>query len=581
MKTREDLSMSDTNVANASEKPTGNLAGLFRYIRYDVLSGFLVFLIALPLSLGIASASGFPPIAGIFTAIIGGFTAMFLSNSELTIKGPAAGLIVIVIGCVQDFGGDGILGGWSQADQAAYRLTLGVAVAAAAIQILFAVLRIGVLGEFFPTAPVHGLLAAIGVIIIAKQVPVALGIEAKGDPLPLLLSIPQEIVSMNPEVALIGGVSLLILFSLPWIKSRWVKMIPAPMVVVLVAVPMGMYFDLDHKHTYTFGGFDMGDFQIPQESYEIDPDIHEVNVPDDMLEAITFPDFSGLLQLSAWKWVFLFSIIGTLESMLSAKAIDSMDPWKRKTNLDRDNLAIGVGNLLAALVGGLPMISEIVRSRANTDNGARTRFANFFHGLFLLLFVASVPWLIHRIPMAALGAMLVYTGIRLASPSEFIGIYRRGRGQFLVFVVTLVAVLGTDLLKGIAIGIAAEFVMHLLNYWPVRTLFFSDVWIENTNEKTCVVHVRNAAVFSNWISLRRRMLEIDPALDVNLDFSETYLVDHTVMEKLHELEKEFAEAGRQLHIIGLENHQKSSEHPAAARRKLSTNTTAASEARSD
>jgi len=434
--------MNDTNGAIACEKPTGNLIGLFRYLRYDLLSGFLVFLIALPLCLGIASASGFPPIAGIFTAIIGSVTALYLSNSELTIKGPAAGLIVIVIGCVQDFGGDGIIGGWSQADQAAYRLTLGVAVAAAVIQILFAVLRIGVLGEFFPTAPVHGLLAAIGVIIIAKQIPVALGIEASGDPLPLLLNIPNEIMHMNPEVAVIGGVSLLILFSLPWIKNRFVRMIPAPMVVVLVAVPMGMVFELDHKHTYTFGGFDIGEFEFPEESYEIDPEIHEVNVPDDMLDAITIPDFSGLLQWSAWKWVFMFAIIGTLESMLSAKAIDSMDPWKRKTNLDRDNLAIGVGNLLSALVGGLPMISEIVRSRANTDNGARTRFANVFHGLFLLVFVASVPWLIHRIPMAALGAMLVYTGFRLASPREFIGVYRKGRGQFVVFVVTLVAVPG-------------------------------------------------------------------------------------------------------------------------------------------
>jgi MFS superfamily sulfate permease-like transporter len=542
----------------AEEKPIGNVAGFVRYLRYDLLAGFLVFLIALPLCLGIASACGYPPIAGIFTAVIGGVVATIISNSELTIKGPAAGLIVIAIGCVSDFGGDGVFGGWSQADQSAYRLALGVGVAASVLQILFALTRAGILGEFFPTSVVHGMLAAIGIIIISKQIPVTLGIEAKGEPLHLLLNIPNEILHMNPEIALIGAVSLLILFGMPLINNRFVKMIPTPMVVVLIAVPLGTYFDLDHTHTYTFGS----------QTFEVNENLHLVNVPANMFQAITFPDFSGLWEPKAWKWVVMFAIIGSLESMLSAKAIDSIDPWKRKTNLDRDNLAIGVGNLLASLVGGLPMISEIVRSKANIDNGARTRFADLFHSLFLLLFVASVPWLIHRIPMSALGAMLVYTGFRLASPREFASVYMIGREQLVVFVVTIIAVLATDLLIGILIGIAVKFLIHFMNGVPVRSVLRPPLSVEANDEDTQLIRVREAAVFTNWIPLRRRINALSRDSDVIIDLSETLLVDHTVMEKLHELENEFEQAGRRLEITGLDAHYPLSDHPRAARRKI-------------
>jgi MFS superfamily sulfate permease-like transporter len=537
-----------------AEVPRGDLAGLKRYWQKDLLSGFLVFLIALPLCLGIATACGYPPIAGVFTAIIGGILTTFLSNSELTIKGPAAGLIVIAIGCVQSFGGDGVIGGWTALDTQAYRLALGVGVAAGVLQILFGLLRTGVLGEFFPTSAVHGMLAAIGVIIIAKQVPVMVGVENKGEPLELLVEIPRKIAAMNPQVAVIGGVSLLILFGLPLIRNKYVRRIPGPMVVVLVAVPLGIYFGLSHAHTYTWAGqnYHLGEeFLVP--------------VPDNMFGALTTPDFAGLATLNGWKWVIMFALIGSLESVLSAKAIDTLDPWRRKTNLNRDLLAVGVANTVSASVGGLPMISEIVRSKANIDNGARTRFADLFHGLFLLLFVALVPWLIHRIPLAALGAMLVYTGFRLASPKEFAKVYKVGREQLLVFVTTIVAVLATDLLIGIAIGIAVEFLIALIHYHPLRSLFLPAVTVEQSDEKTYVVRVRYAAVFSNWISLRGHVVNLNHDRDVVLDLSETVFVDHTVMEKLHELEREFEEKNRKLVITGLDKHSKFSEHPHAGR----------------
>lgn len=545
-----------------SDVPKTGLAGLARNWRADLLSGFLVFLIALPLCLGISLASGYPAIAGIFTAIMGGIIATLASNSELTIKGPAAGLIVIVIGCVQGFGHTG--GQDPAMDVHAYRLALGVGVAAAVLQIAFGLIRAGVVGDFFPSAAVHGMLAAIGIIIGAKQIHVALGVVPEAsEPLHLIAEIPHSILNLNPDVAAIGILSLLILFGLNIAKNKYLRMIPAPMLVLLATVPLGIYFDLDHEHTYSLYGHD----------YEVGPKFL-VNVPNNMFGAITFPDFSGIFTGHGMKYIVMFALIGTLESVLSAKAIDLIDPWKRKTNLDRDTVAIGIGNLFTALIGGLPMISEIVRSKANIDNGARTRFANLFHGLFLLLFVALVPGLIHKIPLAALAAMLVFTGYRLASPREFKLVHAIGREQLVIFVTTVVAVLATDLLIGIGIGMAAKVIIHLLNGAPLRSLFRPDVTIERKDEHTFEVVVRHAAVFSNWISLRRRLEGIlvnhDDVREVVLQLSETRLVDHTVMEKLHVLARDFEQRNCKLSIRGLENHRGLSPHPHAARKRPAT-----------
>jgi MFS superfamily sulfate permease-like transporter len=539
-----------------TEIPRGTLANLARFARHDLLSGFLVFLIALPLCLAISLASGYPAIAGVFTAIVGGIIGTAVSNSELTIKGPAAGLIVIAIGCVTEFGFTG--GADPAADLAAYRLALGVGVAAACMQIALALLRTGVLGEFFPTAAVHGMLAAIGVIIIAKQVPVAVGLRASGEPLELLLEVPDNVLHMNPEIGLIGFVSLAILFGKPLFSNRFIKMIPGPMLVLAVAVPMGLYFNLEEYHTYTFNG----------EQYAVGEQ-HLVNVPFNLFSAITFPDFSGLAHGFAWKWALMYALIGSLESLLSAKAIDLLDPWKRKTNLNRDTLAVGIGNLAAASIGGLPMISEIVRSRANIDNGARTRFANLFHGLFLLLCVSLLPALIHRIPLAALAAMLVYTGFRLAHPREFIHAFKVGPEQFLVYVTTIIAVLATDLLVGIAIGIAVEFLVHFVSGMPLLSFVRPSLKVEENGDDTCRIKVLHFAIFSNWILLRRRIIQggLQQRKHVELDLSETWLVDHTVMEKLHELERDFKTEGLQLNINGLENHRPVSAHPHSTRKR--------------
>jgi len=546
-------------LAPAPEKSADGTSLLDR-LRSDAVAGFLVFLIALPLCLAIASASGFPAIAGVFTAIVGGLVTPWLSNSQLTIKGPAAGLIVIVLGAVTEFGFRPDAPG-SAESFAAYRMALAVGAVAAGVQILFGLFKAGVLGDFFPSSAVHGLLAAIGIIIISKQVPVALGVTPHGkEPLELLAEIPSEIGHLNPQIALIGGVGLLILFLFPLIKNRAIRAIPAAVIVLAVTIPMAVWFNLQAEHHYALLGHD----------YTVGKNFL-VDVPSKLASAITTPDFSVFTNpqymRGAIKWVVMFALIGSLESMLSAKAIDLLDPEKRKTNLNRDLLAVGFANLVSSMIGGLPMISEIVRSRANIDNGARSKYANMFHGLFLLLAVALFASGIKMIPRAALAAMLVYTGFRLAHPREFLHVYKIGREQLVVFVGTIVAVLATDLLVGIGIGIGIELLIQFINGVPLGSLFRVNAEVRQLDERTWLICPRDAAVFSNWIAIRNRIERFGLAQNMNVivDLSNTRLVDHTVMAKLRELEREFDERGIALAVVGLDEHVTFSHHPAAAR----------------
>lgn len=550
--------------AEGADVPRGDSAGFLRYLRHDVTSGFFVFLIALPLCLGIALASGFPPVAGVFTAVVGGVLTTFISDSELTIKGPAAGLIVIVLGAMQAFGFTG--GADPAADGAAYRMTLAVGCVAGLLQVGFALLRVGAWSDFFPTAVVHGMLASIGCIIVLKQIPVVVGQKASGEPLEILRELPEKLVHMNPEIAVIGISSLAILFGWPAFKSllrpEWLRRVPSQLVVLLVAVPLGAFFNLATEHTYSFLGsrFAVGESFL-------------VSVPGDLAAAVTTPDFgvfgSVATRAAAIKWVLLFALVGSVESLLSAKAVELVDPWKRKTSMDRDLLAVGVANVAAGAIGGLPMISEIVRSKANSDAGARTRFADLWHAVFLLAFVATVPGLIHRIPLAALAAMLVYTGFRLASPREFINVFEIGVEQLLIFVATILGVLATDLLVGVGIGVATKFVIHMINGVPPREFFKPFLSVVEIDESTVRIDAAGSAIFSNWIPFRRQIEQIGLVQrnNVIVNLAGTRLVDSNVMEKLDELAAEFSRAGLSLEVIGLEDHRAFSSHPHSARRR--------------
>ena len=526
--------------------PRGNLAGFKAYFGKDLLSGFLVFLIALPLCLAISKASGCPPIAGIFTAIIGGMLTTFLSNSELTIKGPAAGMIAIVFGTVAAFTPEVTAG--MTAEQAAmigYRSMLAIGVIAGVIQILFGVFKMGKLAEFFPVAAVHGMLAAIGIIIISKQVHVMLlgkSIKAHhphGEAFELLGRIPESFSNMNTAAAIVGIGCLAILFIRPLIKVKIVQLIPGPVWALLYGIPMSMYLKLDSAFL--------------------------VNLPLNMADGIAFPDFSRIASSTGVYWIAMFALIGSLESLLSAKAIDLLDPWQRRTNLSRDMLAVGSANTLVACIGGLPMISEIVRSSANKSNGARTRWANFWHGTFLLIMVASVPELLNQIPLPALAAMLVFTGYNLSSPKEFKKMLEIGRGQLTVFITTILATLATDLLIGVAAGIVMKILLHMfVGKVSFTNLFRHEASIDDSSGHP-VVKVQKAVVFTNWLGLRRKLRSLSSHPKVTVDLSATHFVDHSVIKKLQEMAQDWQLKNRQLIIEGLQSLKPVSLHPQAAR----------------
>ncbi len=535
--------MSNRNV------PADGIAGLLQNFQSDLLAGFLVFLIALPLCLGISMASGFPPVAGIFTAIIGGLVVSLFMGARVTIKGPAAGLIVIALGCIEELsaGRDPMLG---------YQLAIAVITISGVVQIAFGLLRAGILADFFPTAAVHGMLAAIGIIIASKQLHIMVGVDpAAKTPLGQIGELPHSFAHFNPEIALIGVLSLLVLILMPKIRHPLVRKIPAALVVLVASIPLGLYFDLEHPHIYSFGGAE----------YKLGPEFL-VKKLDNLLATVTFPDFSMITSWVSIKWIIAFALVGSIESVASAKAVDTLDPYKRKSDFNRDLLAVGIGNTASGLVGGLPMISEIVRSSANINNGAKTRWANFFHGVFLLGFVVLAPGLIHMIPKAALAAMLVFTGFRLGHPREFINTWKIGKEQFLIFFVTIAVTVGEDLLLGIFAGILTKLVINIVRGVPFGAMFKPDFEARDAGTTTTVT-VRQAAVFSNFIGLKSALEKIPTTQNVVIDFAATRLVDHTTMERLHELTRDFENEGRTLTLVGLEHHAPTSAHPLAARRR--------------
>lgn len=523
--------------------PADGLAGLKENFSKDALSGFLVFLLAMPLSLGIAKASGFPMFFGLVTAIIGGVVVSFFMGSRLSIKGPAAGLIVIASGAVMAFG-DGEIG---------WHLTLGAIVIAGLIQILFGIFKLGKLADFFPSAAIHGMLAAIGIIIMAKQIHLLLGIDPatlKGkESLDLLGMIPNSIMHENPHMAEIGIACLLIMVFMSFIKNQKIKQIPAPLIVLMVAIPLG--FALHIKTDGAISNFAMVKIGSISEAFK---------------GGIVNVDFSGMFNSTGIfvQYVILFSLIGSIESLLTAKALDGLDPYKRKTDFNKDLVSIGIGNTLAGILGGLPMISEVARSSANVGNGARTRWANFFHGLFLLMaLIFAVPF-IEMIPNVALSAMLIFVGFRLAHPKEFIHMWHIGKEQFLVFTVTVAVTISTDLLIGVGSGIVLEMIINIINGAKLNSLFKTNIEV-TSEEEVYTMKIKDAVVFSNILGFKKHFNKIPAGKTVKIDASDAKIIDHTSMVAIGDIVDSYKDNEGIIEFTGIHKHQSIGRHANSTR----------------
>ena len=518
--------------------PSNGINGLKEFWKSDIVSGFLVFLLALPLSLGIAKASGFPPAMGVLSAMIGGIFTSFFKVSALSVKGPAAGLITICAAAVAEMGGDNLELGW--------HLVCAAIIVMAVFQILLGFLKFGSLSDFFPGSSVHGMLAAIGLIIIAKQFPVLMGVDPstyKGvGPINLLADIPRFIENANGQIAMIGITALLIMFATPKINLDFVKKIPSPMIVLLFAIPLSIYFNLK----------------------ESGPDYSLVKIGNFWSSVKYNADFSMIGTFTFWKFVFMFLFVSSLESLLTVKAVDDLDPYKRESDYNGDLKAQGAGNLLSGLLGGLPMISEVVRSSSNIEYGAKTKLSNFFHGTFLLIAMLLLTPIIELIPNAALAAMLIFAGYRLAAPKEFINIYKIGAEQLAIFLVTICVTLLKDLLLGIAAGIVLKFIFHLINGASLTSLFKANYSITEVGNKT-TFKVFDVATFSNLIGFKKALKKVSTENEVIIDFSAAKLVDHSFMHFIFHFEKEMNLNGGHFKILGLTEHKGLSSHPLSTR----------------
>lgn len=529
------------------EKPKDWLPGLKENWRSDILSGFVVFLIALPLCLGISLASGAPPMAGIFSGIVGGLFVSLFSGSHLTINGPAAGLIAVVLNSIFVMGGgDAKLG---------FEITLAAIVIAGAIQIVLGLLKAGNLTVYFPISVVHGMMAAIGIIIISKQFYVALGIAPTAKTiLGLLLAIPFSFGKVNPEVAMIGLSAIVIIALLTKVKNPWLKKLPAPLVSVLVGILLGFIFNLSYQHSYT----------LLDHVYYIGPE-KLVNLPDHIYEGLSFPNFSRWKDGIFWVMVITIALVASIESLLTATAVDTTDPFRRKSNMDQELVAKGVGNFFLGWIGGLPIIAEVVRSSANIENGARTRWSNFFHGLFLLLFILLLPSLIHRIPLASLAGILIMVGLRLASPHVFHETYKKGWDQIVIFLVTVVLTIVEDLLVGVFCGIVTAILIQIYFGVPLRYIFVADITKRSENQ-IHTLDVKHALLFSNMISLKLLLRKIAQGERIDLKFDESVkMIGFSAIEFLQSFKQDYEERGGKVNLIGFEDLKPVSAYNGATR----------------
>ncbi|MBX2798566.1 MAG: hypothetical protein KTR31_12870 [Myxococcales bacterium] len=527
--------------------PKTGWAGLKANWRNDLIAGFVVSLVALPLSLGIAVAGGAPPMAGLLSAIAGGLLTTFFRGSHIGINGPGNVLIVITLVALQTLGGEGT-----------FATFLAASVVTGAIQVILGLTKLGKIGHAIPGSVIHGMLAAIGVIIFSKQLHVAVGREApSGSALHALEAIPESLLHLNPYVACIGVFSLFVILIHPRLDNKLIHFIPAPLWVLILSVPAAYLFDLYNPRAVTLLNY----------TFEVTPQ-HLIQLPSNLSESLIRPDFSHMGEASFWVVVALLTVVLSVEDLAIVKAVEKLDPYRRPSDLNRDLIGIGLSTIAVAFIGGLPVITVIARSSVNANHGAKTSWSNFVHGAFLLIFVLLLPGLIQLIPLAALAAILVYTGYKLASPQVFQNIAQHGIEQLLVFCVTILATLVEGILTGIFAGMAFNLALHLAKSGMslrdnLRAMVRPTIDVVHERQEGYYVRTHGLMNFLTLLPLRSRLSELPAGAHLILDFHKTRLVDHTILEFVYDFRRRYRQDGGEVDIVGLDVHQASSDHPTA------------------
>ena len=538
--------------------PEKGFQGLIENWQSDLIASLSVALIALPLSLGIALAAGAPAMSGIFSAIVGGVVTTLYRGGHISVNGPAKGVIgVILLGITLMDDGSG----------QAFNYVLAAVVVSGAIQVLLGLLKLGRLADIFHSSVIHGLLAAIGIIIFAKQIHVAMGTHS--DSQSIIQNLIDAVVYLpqaNPFVVIIALAGLLLLLFHSKISNRFFHILPAPMWVIALSIPFVYFFNFFNQQTLSFFG----------KAYEVGPHLL-LDIPDNIMDSIMHPNFGKIDTIEFWTTVFSILIITSIESLAIAKAVDKIDPYKRKTDLNKDLTGIGLSTMVAGLIGGLPIIAVIIRSTVNIHNGAKTKWSNMYQGLLLLLFIMVLSPIMRQVPLCAFAILLVYTGFKLASPAVFKQAYNQGTEQLIFFISTMILTLYTNLLIGLLGGLLLALVGHMLLARLSIPQFFKMVYSSRTKllkrpDGSFDLKIRGIANFLGILKIDKLMTQIPSGADVNIDLSETRLVGLTYMDYLVEYLTTQRAAGGKVFITGLDSHVSLSTYNRALKISLTSST---------
>ncbi len=497
------------------------------WLRHDLPAGLSVFLVALPLCLGIALASGAPLYAGLLSGIIGGLVVAFISGSQLAVSGPAAGLTTLVAASIISLGD--------------YKIFLLAVIIAGLFQLILGLLKLAVIANYFPSSVIKGMLAAIGMMLIFKQIPLALGYDqpdfwsagfihlfSPKNPIDNLKNFNQHITIAT---VLISVLSLIILIILQLPQAKKMKIIPAPLIVVVLGVLTSLLFAGISSH-------------ISLKQTQL------VNIPLNIFASISFPDFSKLFSnTEIWKDGIIIGLLATLETLLCIEAIDKLDRRNRITPVNRELIAQGIGNMTCGLLGAIPITAVVIRGSANVDAGARTKLSAFTHGLFLLLAVLLIPFLLNKIPYASLAAILLMTGYNLTKPKLFRNMWSLGWKQFIPFMLTIIVILATDLLVGVSIGLLMSV------YFIVRNNFKAEYKIIKTRHngiETEYIKLNSNVTFLNKVKLREALDEVPEYSVITIDGSECNFIDYDILEIISEYGNKAHDRHIELHVLGIE-----------------------------